>query len=152
MPLRLARALMPAKALTAALTSTLAVALVASPAAFAQKEPPKNTTRSVYGNKLPNVPGKSLKVVEVAYPPGASAGSHTHAKSAFIYAQVLEGEVRSQVKGQEVRVYKVGEFWTEVPGAHHLISENASKTNPAKLLAIFVVDDDDAPLTVPDRK
>ncbi|WP_326540401.1 cupin domain-containing protein [Pseudorhodoferax sp.] len=123
-----------------------------SGAALAHGEPERNTTRAVYAGKITNIPGKSLKVVEVLYNPGASAGSHTHAKSAFIYAYVLEGEVRSQVAGQPVRVYQVGEYWTEEPGAHHLISENASKTKPARLLATFVVDDEDAPLTVPDRK
>lgn len=125
---------------------------LATCAALAHGEPERNTTREVYAGKITNIPGKSFKVVEVLYNPGAAAGAHTHAKSAFIYAYVLEGEVRSQVAGQPVRVYQVGEYWTEEPGAHHLVSENASKTKPARLLATFVVDSDDAPLTVPDRK
>lgn len=37
---------------------------------------------------IPNIPGKSLLAVEVDYARGAASPSHTHAKSAFIYAYV----------------------------------------------------------------
>ena len=47
------------------------------------------------------------------------------------------------------QVYKAGESWPEPPGASHPISRNASKTLPAKLLAVFVVDTDDKELTTP---
>lgn len=58
----------------------------------------------------------------------------------------------SQVAGQPERIYAAGESFYEVPGAHHLISRNASKTEPAKLLAVFVVDTDDKVLTTPDQE
>ena len=77
--------------------------------------------------------------------------SHRHAASAFIYAHVLSGAVRSQVNDEPVKVYHAGENWFEAPGSHHRVSENASATEPAKLLAIFVVDEDDHPLTTPDQ-
>jgi quercetin dioxygenase-like cupin family protein len=64
---------------------------------------------------------------------------------------VLSGAIRSQVDDGPVTVYKAGEHFTETPGAHHRVSENASDTEPAKLLAIFVVDSADNPLTVPDK-
>src|SRR5213596_3526990 len=51
----------------------------------------------VYQHELPNVPGKSIKGVLVEYGPGGYSPGHTHAKSAFIYATVLEGAIRSQV-------------------------------------------------------
>jgi quercetin dioxygenase-like cupin family protein len=102
-----------------------------------------------FDQTIPNIPGKSLIVVEVDYAPGAASPSHTHAKSAFIYAYVLSGEIESKVNDGETRIYKAGESWSEPPGARHQISRNASKTAPAKLLAVFVVDSNDKPLTAP---
>jgi quercetin dioxygenase-like cupin family protein len=52
----------------------------------------------VYQHELPNVPGKSMQGVLVECGPGGYSPSHAHAKSAFIYATVLEGATRSQVK------------------------------------------------------
>lgn len=104
-----------------------------------------------FDQAITNVPGKSLVVVEVEYAPGAASPSHTHANSAFIYAYVLSGEIESKVNDEEARVYKTGESWYEAPGARHQISRNASETKPAKLLAVFVVDSGDKPLTTPAR-
>ncbi|MDR5759493.1 cupin domain-containing protein [Caballeronia sp. LZ035] len=98
---------------------------------------------------IPNVPGKSLIAVEVDYAPGAASRPHTHAKSAFIYAYVIKGAIASKVNDGETRIYRAGESWSEPPGALHAISRNASKTRPAKLLAVFVVDTDDKALTTP---
>lgn len=105
----------------------------------------------VFDRKLPNVPGKSMKVVLVEYPPGGSSPAHTHPKSAFIYATVLEGAIRSSVNGAPVRVYHAGENFYEEPGAHHGVSANASETEPARLLAVFVVDSGETNLTKPDK-
>jgi quercetin dioxygenase-like cupin family protein len=96
---------------------------------------------------IPNIPGKSVLAVEVDYAPGAASPSHTHAKSAFIYAYVISGAIESKVNDGETRIYRAGESWSEPPGATHSISRNASKTEPAKLLAVFVLDTNDNPLT-----
>jgi len=106
----------------------------------------------VYQHPLPGVPGKSMKGVVVEYGPGGYSPSHRHAKSAIIYATVLEGSVRCQLNDGEVKVYRAGENWTELPGDHHGVSANASDTVPAKVLAVFVVDDADTELTIPDAK
>ena len=98
---------------------------------------------------IPNIPGKSLIAVEVDYAPGAASPPHTHARSAFIYAYVISGEIESKVNDGETRISRAGESWSEPPNATHSISRNASKTKPAKLLAVFVVDSDDKPLTTP---
>lgn len=98
---------------------------------------------------IPNIPGKSLLAVEVDYAPGAASPSHTHAKSAFIYAYVISGVIESKVNDGETRIYRAGESWSEPPGAIHSISRNASETEPAKLLAVFVLDTNDSPLTTP---
>ena len=98
---------------------------------------------------IPNIAGKSLVAVEVDYAPGQASPPHTHAKSAFIYAYVISGAIESKVNESETRIYRAGESWSEPPGATHSISRNASKTEPAKLLAVFVLDTKDSPLTTP---
>jgi quercetin dioxygenase-like cupin family protein len=107
------------------------------------------TVAPKFDQAIPNIPGKSLVVVEVDYAPGAASPPHTHAKSAFIYAYVLSGEIESKVNDGPTRTYKAGEGWSEPPNAIHQIGRNASKTKPAKLLAVFVVDTDDKVLTTP---
>ncbi len=106
----------------------------------------------VYQHALPGIPGRSVKGVLVEYGPGGYSPSHTHAKSALIYATVIEGEVRSKVNDGQEKIYRTGENWTELPGDHHGVSANASVTNPAKVLAVFIVDDQDTVLTIPDQK
>jgi quercetin dioxygenase-like cupin family protein len=103
----------------------------------------------VYQHDLPNVPGKSIKGVLVEYGPGGFSPGHTHPKSAFIYATVLAGAIRSQVNDGPVTTYKAGQSFSELPGERHSVSANASKTKPAKLLAVFVVDTNDTELTIP---
>jgi len=103
----------------------------------------------VYEHVLPDNPGKSLKGVLVEYEPGGQSAAHTHAKSALIYATVLEGAIKSGVNGGEVKTFTKGMNFTELPGDRHDVSANASKTKPAKLLAVFVVDAADKELTTP---
>jgi quercetin dioxygenase-like cupin family protein len=112
----------------------------------------QETVTPVFAHELPNVPGKSLVALEVLYAPGGASPSHTHPKSAFIYAYVLSGEIVSAVDDGEPRIYRAGEGWHEVPGAHHRVSRNASTTKPAKLLAIFVLDPGERQMVFPDAK
>ena len=124
-----------------AVAGIAAVALLAlvtgnTPAAHAEgdKVTPLRT------EKLPNVPGKSLTAVVVNYAPGGKSTSHHHAGSVMAY--VLTGQIRSENSATcPARVYKAGESFFEPPGSEHLVSENASTTEPASLLAIFVADD-----------
>ena len=108
--------------------------------------------KPVFEHIIPNAQGKSMVAVIVSYPPGGKSPAHHHAQSAFIYAYVLSGAIRSQVGDEPSKVYRVGEGFYEVPGSHHRISENASDKEPASLLAVFVVDTNDNPLTTPDQK
>jgi quercetin dioxygenase-like cupin family protein len=112
---------------------------------------PGDIVKPNFEQTIPNLPGKSLVAVEVEYPPGGASVPHVHAKSAFIYAYVVSGAIESKVNDGEVRVYRAGESWSEPPGASHPVSRNASKTQAAKLLAVFVVDTDDKALTTPAR-
>jgi quercetin dioxygenase-like cupin family protein len=111
-----------------------------------------NDVKVVFERAIPNIEGKRMIAVVVTYPPGGRSPAHHHAPSAFIYAHVLSGAIRSQVDNEPAKVYRVGEGFYEAPGSHHRISENASDTDPASLLAVFVVDSKDTPLTIPDRK
>src|SRR5438067_12687501 len=106
----------------------------------------------VYEHALPNVPGKSIKGVLVEYGPGGTSSAHTHPKSAFIYATVLEGAIRSSVNDGPAVIYRAGQNFPEMPGDRHTLDENASKTEPAKLLAVFVVNTDEQELLTPLKK
>ncbi|THD01183.1 cupin [Panacagrimonas perspica] len=127
------------------LASTL---LAASPAMADGK---RETIAPAFANAIPNIPGKSIIAAVVTYPPGGTSPAHHHAKSAFVTAYVLSGAIRSQVDDGPAKVFKAGESWSEAPGARHTVSENASKTEPASLLAIFVVDTTDTELTTFDQ-
>ena len=134
--------------------AALTIAVMLAPAAYAEPAPQNSgqnpVVRAVF-NQTSNIPGKSLEAVTVSYPPGAKSAPHHHAKSAFIMAYVISGAIRSQVEGEPARVYHAGETWSEAPGAHHTISENASATEPAELLAVFLLDTGDGPLTTDDN-
>jgi len=106
----------------------------------------------VFERAVPNSEGKKMVAVVVNYPSGGASPAHHHAPSAFIYAHVLSGAIRSQVDDEPAKVYHAGDGFYEAPGSHHRISENASDKDPASLLAVFVVDSKDAPLTIPDKK
>jgi quercetin dioxygenase-like cupin family protein len=106
----------------------------------------------VFDHAIPNTNGKNLTAVVVTYPPGATSLAHHHAASAFIYAYVLSGAIRSEVDNGPAEVYQAGEGFYEMPGSHHRISENASDKDSASLLAVFVLGSKDKPLTTPDQR
>ena len=130
--------------------ASAAVALLVLPASGSGSS--LHETVTVAADKsIPNLPGKRLVTHIVDYPPGANSASHRHARSAFIYAYVLSGEIRSQVDDEPARIYRRGEAWFERPGAHHRVSANAARdTEPARLLAVLVVDAADDELVIPD--
>ena len=128
----------------------MAASATAASAQHASDGQPKVTL--VYDHVLPNVPGKSIRAVLVEYAPGGTSPAHVHPKSAFIYATVLDGAIRSEVNDGPVKTYHAGESFSEMPGDRHNVSENASATEPARLLAVFVVDTKDTVLTTPYKK
>lgn len=134
------------------LSAAMAIAMLSATVASAHDTSKASKVSVVYEHVLPNVPGKSIKGILVEYGPGGFSEAHTHPDTAFIYATVLEGAIRSQVNDGPVKVYHAGENFSEMPGDQHGVSENDSKTKPAKLLAVFVVDTEQKELTFPMKK
>ena len=98
-----------------------------------------DTVEPITSHALPNVPGKRVTIVRVFYGPGGFTPAHRHAGSVTAY--ITKGEIRSQLGGGPVETFKVGQSFFEPPGATHLVSANASNTEPAELIAVFVADE-----------
>lgn len=100
---------------------------------------------------IPEIPGKQVILATVHYKPGTKSAAHVHPGSVFAY--VLEGQVVSQLDGGAPVTYRAGQSWYEAPGEHHMVSRNASKTEPATLLVWMVKGETDAPvLPLPGKK
>jgi quercetin dioxygenase-like cupin family protein len=134
--------------LTAALAVAASLVLAGTHGMMAVADENGATVTPIASDALPNLPGQRMTAVLVSYAPGGKSPAHHHAGSVMAY--VLEGAIRSQLKGGSVRVYHAGETFFEPPSSVHLLSENASTTEPAKLLAIFVAPEG-AKLTVDEK-
>ncbi|VVN26889.1 hypothetical protein PS858_00993 [Pseudomonas fluorescens] len=122
------------------LAAPLAVlALSVSASAFAHD--PSEKVTILQDEALKNVPGKKALMIEVDYKPGQSSIAHKHEGTAMAY--VISGTIISQVKGGKAITYKAGEYWYEPAGSEHLVSKNASATQPAKLLVFMVLSPDE---------
>jgi len=98
-------------------------------------------SKQLFSQKLPNVPGKTVTVVQRDYRPGGFSAPHRHPASGFVFAYVVLGTIRSQIEGEPLGVYRAGQSWTEGPNSHHIVSANASKTEAARLIAYIIADD-----------
>jgi quercetin dioxygenase-like cupin family protein len=85
---------------------------------------------------LPDVPGKEGMIEIVDFAPGESSQVHRHNCDLFVY--VLEGTVQSQLKGGALLTLDTGGVYYESPTDIHLVSRNASATEPAKLACFYV--------------
>jgi quercetin dioxygenase-like cupin family protein len=94
----------------------------------------------VFAHALPdlNLKDWSVTAVEVSYAPGESSASHRHPGITIAY--VLEGEIRSKVGDDPEKTYATGQMFLETPNQLHGVSGNASKTKPARLLAILLAE------------
>ena len=91
---------------------------------------------SLMSRDLSDIPGKEGDMLIVEYPPGAVDPVHRHNANAFVY--VLEGSVVMQVKGGEPVTLQPGQTFYEGPNDIHVVGRNASKTEPAKFLVVFI--------------
>lgn len=124
----------------------LAAALAFSLSTAAPAHDPSEKVTVLQEQLLKNAPGKKAMMIEVDYQPGQSSIAHKHDGTAMAY--MLEGEVISQVKGEQPITYKKGQFWYEPAGSEHLVSKNASQSKSAKLL-VFMVLAPDEPVLIP---
>lgn len=155
---RLSLAVVAGFACALAISKTLPVAMDAMDAMSAASAPlcadsaagsSLNKVEVIASYALPNVPGKRVTVVRVAYGPGGFTPPHRHSGSVTAY--VTKGQVRSQLKGGPLELFEVGQSFFEPPGAIHLVSANASNTEPAELIAVFVADEGAELTTLLDR-
>ena len=126
----------------------MSLAAGAASAAMAQTPSGTGTAKLFFKQALPDLQmaGWAANAIEVTYKPGES--SHPHQHAGYVLGYVLEGEVRFQLRGQPERIVRAGEMFYEPPGSVHQVSGNASKTSPARLLAIIIAAAD-IPLTKP---
>ena len=111
----------------------------------AQAAPSANVTQLISEN-LPDLLGKEGVMITVEYPPGGSDPIHKHNADVFVY--VLQGSVIMQLRGGEERRLTPGQTFHEGPNDVHVVSRNASATEPAKF-AVFFVKDIGAPVLLP---
>ncbi|MCA1426368.1 MULTISPECIES: cupin domain-containing protein [unclassified Bradyrhizobium] len=107
--------------------------------ATAAEGSPLDKVEPIGSYALPNVPGKRVTIVRVSYGPGGFSRPHRHSGSVTAY--ITKGEIRSQLGGGPVETFGVGQSFFEPPGSTHLVSANASMTEPAELIAVFVADE-----------
>jgi quercetin dioxygenase-like cupin family protein len=98
-----------------------------------------NKVELISSHALPDLPGKRVTIVRVTYGPGGFTPPHRHAGTVTAY--ITKGQIRSQLKGGPVEIFEVGQSFFEPPGAIHLVSANASNTDWAELIAVFVADE-----------
>ena len=115
--------------------------LVVAPSAVQNAKVTPLTTKDLAG-----LPGKEGVMLTVEYPPGASSTRHRHNANTFVY--VLEGSIVMQVEGGKEVTLGPGQTFYESPDDVHVVSKNASNSQPAKFL-VFFVKDKGAPSLVP---
>ena len=108
-------------------------------ASDASSNAPGNKVEIVSSHAIPDMPGKRVTVVRVTYGPGGFTPPHRHAGTVTAY--ITKGQIRSQLKGGPVEIFDVGQSFFEPPGAIHMVSANASNTEWAELIAVFVADE-----------
>ena len=120
------------------LISALAIATMADGTAAAQQQASSQTParRDVIRQELPGEPLRDISLIEVIYPPATGSPPHLHANG--VIAFVVSGTIVSKVGDGPEQTFHAGDAWWEPPGAIHRVSRNASSTDPATLLAIYV--------------
>lgn len=95
----------------------------------------------VYEYKLVGIPNKTLINLRVEFPPNGSTPPHRHG-GANVGGYVLKGKVLNKMNDEPMKLIEEGGSWFEAPGCHHRISDNASATEPATIMATMITDTD----------
>jgi quercetin dioxygenase-like cupin family protein len=119
-----------------ALFVTVAAMLPGATAAQPLPERTASTRRAVIKQRLPGEPERDISLVEVSYPPGTGSPPHMHANG--VMAFVVSGTIVSKVGDGPEQTFHAGDAWWEPEGAIHRVSRNASSTESATLLEIYI--------------
>ena len=115
------------------------IAMLALPATGAE-------VAMLFKQDLADMPGKAGQLLTVEFAPGEVSAPHRHNAHTFVY--VLEGSVVMQVQGGEAKTLTAGQTFYENPDDIHTVANNASDTEPAKIL-VFFIKESDAPASIP---
>ena len=141
------RSFAPALIATLALTATMS----ATTPVRAQQAAPATTVTPLLKQLLADVPGREVMMIMLDIPPGGGSAPHRH-PGHHVFGYVLEGSYKIKLDQGEEKILTKGQTFYEAPGQLHAVSANASATEPAKLMAVFVVDTADQTLTIPDGR
>ena len=117
-------------------TKLVALVLLAAPLMLAPVPAEAADVKQLFAIDLADYPGKESLMLEVSYPPGAQDMVHRHDAHAFVY--VLEGQIVMQLKGQPAVTLKAGQTYYEGPADVHVVGRNASNTEPARFVVVFL--------------
>ena len=118
------------------LIMTVAAALPSAAAAQPAPAGDASRRREVIKQRLSGEPERDITLVEVTYPPGTGSLPHMHANG--VMAFVVSGTIASKVGDGPEQTFHAGDAWWEPVGAIHRVSRNASSTQTATLLAIYI--------------
>ena len=121
--------------------SLATILLSAVNVALAQQGPPASPVKrtELLKQVLPAGNFRNVQAVVIELPPGAGAPTHRH--DVAVLAYVIEGAVENQFDGGPVQAHKLGDSWWEAPGTVHNVARNASKTERARLLVVYIGED-----------
>jgi quercetin dioxygenase-like cupin family protein len=121
--------------------SLAAVFLGVANVALAQQSSPGSpvTRTELLKQVLPAGDFRNVQALVIELAPGAGAPSHRH--DVAVLAYVLEGVVENQFDGGPLQTHKLGDSWWEAPGTVHNVARNASKTERARLLVVYIGED-----------
>jgi quercetin dioxygenase-like cupin family protein len=108
-------------------------------ASDASSNSPGNKVEIVNSYAIPDMPGKRVTVVRVTYGPGGFTPPHRHGGTVTAY--ITKGQIKSQLNDGPVEIFNVGQTFFEPMGTIHRVSANASNTEWAELIAVFVADE-----------
>ena len=131
--------------LVAALLASSAL-LLAIPAHADNGKDGKEAVIVLQKRTLPDAPGKKVMVVIVNYAPGQASYGHATPDRWLPTCSKARWSPRS--KGEEPVTYKTGDSWYESPGIPHVVSRNASHTEPARLL-VWMLSNEEEGIKVP---
>jgi quercetin dioxygenase-like cupin family protein len=118
------------------LLAAATVGTFASASAQATPSPNAVSRTGLLKRALPPGDFREVEAVLIELPPGAAAPRHRH--DVAVVAYVLEGTVANQFDGGALQIHRTGESWWESPGTVHDVARNASSTDKARLLIVFI--------------